>query len=65
MYRSEEIRGFLILKQNLAISKTCSRKTIRRLGLRRNNNEAPVTDIISKLLHLLHNGFANAGYMTI
>lgn len=65
MYRSEEILGFLILKHNLAISKTCSRKTIRRLGLRRNNNEAPVTDIISKIQHLLHNGFANAGNMTI
>ena len=54
LYKYAEIHAFMILRHNRFMSKTKLRRTIRRLGLRRNNIESSNDEI--------REGFMNTGF---
>lgn len=65
MYTQSEIRAFLVLRHGRDITKTRLKRTIRALGLRRNNTEAPNNVIIEGITRLFAAGFTDAGYRVI
>ena len=64
-YTLQEILGFFLFVHGILISKTTLKRILRRLQLRRRNNESPVNDIVQNILFLRRNGVTNADYRTV
>ena len=61
-YTYNEIIGFLFCVHGIMLSLRTLKRTLRRMGLKKNGTEAPISVIVQTVVNLQQQGYINLGY---